>query len=695
MATGCVLTLGAVVLAAMSLTVCAVMGYRTFRLDWTDGLVVAFLLVVAISAWSMAGQGNLRAAINGAWQWVNAGLLYLSIRQLVRSQAETRSLCIVMLGLATGLSVLAAYQVFVTMPQMVARYHADPETVLREAGIDARPDSPERRLFQDRLESAQPTATFALTNSLAGFTAPWLILTVGMVGQLWDQRPRREVCLIVAVACCLALAFCVLLTRSRTAMLASGVGFAGLGWAHLRGTRSVDWRILLLVVAAFGVLITGVAMAGVFDWLMVIEAPKSLLYRLEYWQSTLAMITDHPWLGCGPGNFQQYYPLYKLPEASETIGDPHNFLMEIWATTGTLGVLVFVVFLAGVIWRGVAPPRSEPSPATEGGSDGSAACRAIGFGALAGALAAFPVGMVVGFPPAAELFWLAIPTGTAVVLLMMPCGTACKLPRRLLLTSMLVLLLNLCAAGGIGFAGVATSFWLLAALVVNSNPAACRPVEVNRWGGATLAVLGWILLVACYQTLYAPVLTSQARINEAAAWAGQGSLDRAETLLRQAIQSDRAASQPWLHLAGVYHSRLLSAPSLQLHAQFEEAIRQAEVRNRRSFTLQRQVGNWHLDLYGHFQDRRHLKAALDAYRAWTALYPNSNFAHAQLAWTYHLVGDDAAAADHATLALQLDAATPHKERKLAEQQVYGAQASGPPASNAEQLMRTLRNSLSQ
>jgi hypothetical protein len=90
-----------------------------------------------------------------------------------------------------------------------------------------------------------------------------------------------------------------------------------------------------------------------------------------------------------------------------------------------------------------------------------------------------------------------------------------------------------------------------------------------------------------------------------------------------------------------------------------------------------------------------LKAALEGYRAWIELYPNSNFAHAQLAWTYHLLGDDAAAADHATIALQLDAATPHKERKLAERQVYGAQASGPPASNAEQLMRTLRNSVSQ
>ena len=47
------------------------------------------------------------------------------------------------------------------------------------------------------------------------------------------------------------------------------------------------------------------------------------------------MIADHPLFGIGPGQFQQFYARYKLPEASETIADPHNFLLEIWSTAGT------------------------------------------------------------------------------------------------------------------------------------------------------------------------------------------------------------------------------------------------------------------------------------------------------------------------------------------------------------------------
>ena len=37
------------------------------------------------------------------------------------------------------------------------------------------------------------------------------------------------------------------------------------------------------------------------------RASKSFGYRLQYWQSSLQMIADHPLVGCGPGNFQNAY----------------------------------------------------------------------------------------------------------------------------------------------------------------------------------------------------------------------------------------------------------------------------------------------------------------------------------------------------------------------------------------------------
>ncbi len=94
------------------------------------------------------------------------------------------------------------------------------------------------------------------------------------------------------------------------------------------------------------------------------RAEKSFGYRLQYWQSSLDMIAAYPWVGCGPGNFQDVYTRYKLPEASEEIADPHNFLMEIWATAGTPAALAFLAvlgcFAVGVRGRGSAIKGQGP-----------------------------------------------------------------------------------------------------------------------------------------------------------------------------------------------------------------------------------------------------------------------------------------------------------------------------------------------
>ena len=57
------------------------------------------------------------------------------------------------------------------------------------------------------------------------------------------------------------------------------------------------------------------------------------------------MIADHPLLGVGPGNFQDFYTRYKIPQASEEPVDPHNFLVEIAATAGVPAMLLFVAAL--------------------------------------------------------------------------------------------------------------------------------------------------------------------------------------------------------------------------------------------------------------------------------------------------------------------------------------------------------------
>ena len=96
-----------------------------------------------------------------------------------RHAARVRAVAAVMVALAVAVSAYGLYQWAYEMPQTRAVYQADPDRALRDAGLWFPPGSPERKLFEDRLASNLPAATFALTNSLAGFLAPWLVVLAG------------------------------------------------------------------------------------------------------------------------------------------------------------------------------------------------------------------------------------------------------------------------------------------------------------------------------------------------------------------------------------------------------------------------------------------------------------------------------------------------------------------------------------
>ena len=96
------------------------------------------------------------------------------------------------------------------------------------------------------------------------------------------------------------------------------------------------------------------------------ESPKSLGYRAEYWIGAWGVITDGPrtWLtGHGPGNFSGPYVRHKLPRSSEEILDPHNLVLEVWATAGAgrpgLGALALAL---GETLGPARPSREAAAP---------------------------------------------------------------------------------------------------------------------------------------------------------------------------------------------------------------------------------------------------------------------------------------------------------------------------------------------
>lgn len=701
------------------------------RLAVYAGPTMAALLVFGVwyslSTAVMARYGQPRVSWNYLWLWLSLVTGAILTRQLIRTALERRALVAVMIAAAVGLSVHGYYQYFWSMPETRAAFQRDPEKVFAEAGVHAPPGSPQRRQFEDRLHSTEPMATFTLANSLAGFLSAWLVVTAGLAvasrgpagphaaigvqegptrggtGEGPISQSDRRRFLTAAAFSGLVIGGCWLLTKSRSAWIATFLGLVLLGPLALHQGRWQFRTWHLLAAASLGAM--GVFfgfLVGGLDRLVFTEALKSFSYRIEYWQATWAMIAEHPWLGCGAGNFQQYYTTYKLPGASETVTDPHNFLLEIWASGGTPAMVAFLAVLGAFVWElsrsrpsSVADPARPPVPDAKLalGADHPGSHRPIYGGALVGlVLAYFPAGYLVGQAPDEAVLALGAPVAAATLLLWHGWVQQGVLPTAVIAAAVVTLLVNLLAAGGISFPGVAGTLWVLVALGLNRDPCATRPIVVSRGVAAGLTVLAALLLLLCQRTMYEPVLRGSALFDRSIEELGAGRVAEGERTLLTAIEVDPWAAQPWETLSAVRHRRWLQNGDEADLAGYREAAAQWLTLNPRSSQAWMQHAEQLLAAHLRTGDRQFLAEARQAAERAVELYPNDAMSHAQLALLCHLGGDVAAAVEQASRALQLDARTPHQERKLLRRRIFELPDQVVPWSDdSEQLMRNLRN----
>jgi O-antigen ligase len=94
------------------------------------------------------------------------------------------------------------------------------------------------------------------------------------------------------------------------------------------------------------------------------------LARVYLWSSTFQMARDNPILGVGAGNFKVAYPLYRSSKESETIpkgvkySQAHNDFLEVWAETGTLGLICFLGILFSLMPFILHPLAQRDGPAS-------------------------------------------------------------------------------------------------------------------------------------------------------------------------------------------------------------------------------------------------------------------------------------------------------------------------------------------
>ncbi len=526
---------------------------------WTRADAAVSLLVGghALGGLLVLVQGGQRQlAANLLVEWLGLAALWSVARDLVRVPKFRAALWQSTLMSLTVIAMFGCWQHWIELPSTTQRLgpkfdavraaravgSSDPaEQELAREGVPL--TEPEFTLFEKRLrDSREPFGFFALTNTLGGFLAAGLVLLFGnrishpVAGQ---RRPFTAVEIVAAVF----LGTCLLLTKSRTAWLAVGLCAAAVAVRRvLRGrtTAVVSSRTIIVAgVCLIGLVVVGglLLQFGSWDREVLAEAPKSLLYRWQYWTGTARLIAEQPVLGGGLGQFRSAYLRVKSPAASEEIADPHNFLLDVWYNGGVLGLagaLWLVATLMVTTWKAAPSDASAPvttSESTEpeprwlfaGGLAPWAAfgVQLVGIGAWDDRL------VVVGL---ALIGWFTlIIYGQAAFpgVLRAGCGL-----------SALVVCLHLLGAGGIGYTTVTQFLLLLLAGTFSptvEGGVASAPVTTIKWfqrgGLIATTIVVWLIWNPMHR----------AKLESADALAVRG----APTAVVRAAYLDAKTSNPW------------------------------------------------------------------------------------------------------------------------------------------------------
>ncbi|MCA9094050.1 MAG: O-antigen ligase family protein, partial [Planctomycetaceae bacterium] len=388
---------------------------------------------------------------------------------------------------------------------------------------------------------------------------------------------RYGVAFGVEFLCWCAIGYALLLTKSRTAY-AGGITAAGLLVCvtvfsvvrTLRGRLSV---LVVMIVLTAGVGIGGYLTGGI-DRLVWEEAPKSLKYRMEYWQGAMGVIGEAPVFGTGPGQFRQHYLKYKLPESSEEIVDPHNMLLDVWSNGGMIGLVGLIGILGWVLWRGVKLGlRGVESSTNEMSSEGvDPVWNQMGW--MLGVVGMLTM-YVIGGGGDQELLmvggvWLGLMLAGGIWLRGDDSGRSAEWG----IIALIGIGVHLLGNGGIGMPTVLIAFLSLLAMTVPTVAQEGAPEGRRLW-----MLIGWPVGwgVACLVFGALPV-TNASDLKESAKFARTP--ESRLGLLRQGAEADRIAPDGWGDFSVALTEEWLRQPKQRV-AVYEQALAAAEEAVRR------------------------------------------------------------------------------------------------------------------
>jgi len=215
-------------------------------------------------------------------------------------------------------------------------------------------------LWVDYIPEYMGTArgTFINRNNFAGFLEMiWplaLGITLAQTGRvkslreaLGSDRLNRQALMALGI---IVLLLALLLTRSRAGIASGMVGFFVFTFTARAGMRTfarhsrilLGGIVVLVCLYAFSIGVT-----PILERFLAIRGDASS--RMEIWQDSLAMVTDHP-MGIGLRNFENVFKLYNHSMITDkSVVFAHNDYLQLLIESGWIGFLAlggaFLVFL--------------------------------------------------------------------------------------------------------------------------------------------------------------------------------------------------------------------------------------------------------------------------------------------------------------------------------------------------------------
>ena len=258
----------------------------------------------------------------------------------------------------------------------------------------------------------EPFSTLGGGLFFGGYLA--LMTPMALAFYLKEDRPYPAAAALILLGIIVSL---LLKTLARSAWLGALAGVAVFFW-HV-GPGLLKRRALRL--GAIGAVVGGVLLwylligpalrrepSKVQDRAKVFLSSKegSAKARLELWTVGVSMWLDHPWVGIGFDNVEQYFWLYRsvehlrLTAAQATTAPLHNDFLQILTTAGLVGFIPYAAFLlygAYCLWRVRESLRAPESR--------------LMYGAFSGAIVALGVFGQFNFSVAATSAWVAVLLG--------------------------------------------------------------------------------------------------------------------------------------------------------------------------------------------------------------------------------------------------------------------------------------------